>query len=391
MFISKDISQLSENGHFLHINMRPLLDVHLKYASWKNGLTLYRQSGTRWEIENHDPDIPLLHPEHLSDPDLPVYAFIRTIPADIRYAVSRFDHLQTKLLQLLAVSDAARDLLHDIPLLLWIVADYAQEPDVTISSLQSLLRKRRVDILIETLFRDCSEADVRFLKKISLSNFFNRQFNYIQKYIYNGRTHDFRNWVEIPYYALEILQKHPNLASCRFIKKMAAGYHKTSEAVIPHKSIIIALINEILRIGQNLGIVDPMRIINKCDTVAALHRLHDKWARKFNEREILFRSKIPFPEPPIPGNVAIQPIRNEGELLLEGRLMHHCVGGYTGKVHQGVSYIYQVFEPERATLEIIGRALTVRIGQFMLACNKRPSAKSYSTVLQWIEEFKRTL
>jgi hypothetical protein len=391
MFISKDISWLSENGRFLHIDMRPVLDVHLKYALWENGLTLYRQNCTGWEIENQDPNLPLLNPLHESDPDLPVHVFIRSIPADIRNAVSRFDHLQTKLLQLLALSSAARDLLHDIPLLLWIVADYAQEPNVTKSSLEALLKKRRVDILLETLFRDSSEADVRFLKKISLSNFFNRQLNYIQHYIYDGRAHDFRNWQEIPYHALEILKNQRDLVSCEFIKRLAIGDHNTSEAVIPHKSVIITLINDTLRMGRNLGIADPMHIINKCDTIAALHRLHDKWVKKFNNREIFYRSRIQFPEPPIPGNAAIQPIRNEGELLLEGRRMHHCVGGHNGRIHQGISYIYQVFEPERATVEIIGRGLAVRMGQFMMACNKRPSAESHLKVHQWIEDFKKTL
>ncbi|PIP38991.1 MAG: hypothetical protein COX19_09650 [Desulfobacterales bacterium CG23_combo_of_CG06-09_8_20_14_all_51_8] len=391
MIISKDISCLSENDRYLYIDMRPHLDVVLKYAPWEDGLIIYRQTDSGWEIDNSDPNLSLLGPEHETDPDLPVNQFIRSIPEDIRVIVSRFDHLQTKLLQLLALSDAARDLVHDIPLLLWLVADYAQNNDIFIDDIKVLLKEKRVEILTRIIGVQCGEVDVKFLKKIKPTQFNHRQLHFIKHYLYSNRTREFRYWKEIPYDALVILKNHRDLTSCRFIQLLADGNYKAMAVIRPNRTAIINLINDTVCMGRNLGVVIPMTFINKCASLAELQALHNKWVRKFNAREIVIKRLIPFPEPPIPGTPNIAPIQNEGELLHEGRFMKHCVGGYARKIHAGQSYIYRVLQPERATLEIRGRDSSVHIGQFSLELNGKPSRETYLEVVLWIENFKKNL
>lgn len=391
MIISKDISSLSKNDRYLYIDMRPHFDVMLKYAPWEDGLIIYRQTHNGWEVDNSDPNLPLLGDEHETDLDLPVNQFIRSIPEDIRGIISRFDHLQTKLLQLLALSDAARDLIHDIPLLLWLAADYAQNLDVLTDDVKLLLGEKRVEILTRIIGVQCGEVDVKFLKKIRATHFGHRQLHLIKHYLYSNRARDFRHWKKIPYDALVILKNHRDLTPCRFINLLADRNYKALAVSRPNGVSIINLINDTVCMGRNLGVVNIITFINKCNTVAHLQSLHDRWVRKFNAREIDIKRLFPFPEPPIPGTPNIQPIQNEGELLQEGRLMKHCVGGYAPKIYAEQCYIYRVLKPERATLEIQGRDTSIHIGQFSLERNGKPSKETYAEVIRWIENFRKNL
>lgn len=391
MFIGKDISKLSSDGRFLYVDMRPRLDVYLKYAPWEDGLMIERYNGEVWELENRDPNLLLITPEHEADPCLPVHAFIESIPADIRAAAVCFDHLQSKVLQLLAKNAAALDLLRDIPMLLWLVADWAQAPDVSNTDVKALLKNKRALILSKILGRQCSQIDIRFLKKIKIvpSVFTNRHFNFIKHYIFSDRAADFQHWRDVPYDALVILKNHQELVSCRFVRHMADMYYTAMGAIVRNRKDTITLISDTLLTGANLGVANPMGVINRCESLADLQALHNKWVRKFNVRKMIIRCQTPFPAPPIPGNLKIQPIRNEGELINEGKLMHHCVGGYGSKIHNGTCYIYRVLKPERATLEILGSGKSVRIGQLNLACNQVPLEETLLEVARWIENFRK--
>ncbi len=234
MIISKDISWLSENDRYLYIDMRPHLDVVLKYSPWEEGLIFYRHTNIGWEIDNTDPHLPLLCSEHEADPDLPVNQFIRSIPDDIRGVVSRFDHLQTKMLQLLAVNDASMAMVLDIPLLLWLVVDYAQNSDASINDIKILLKEKHEEVLTRIIGVQCGEVDVQFLKKIVASHFSHRQLPFIKHTIYNNRTSEFRHWREIPCDALVTLKKRDDLIALK--KKTLEQGKFFRHSMSPYKS-----------------------------------------------------------------------------------------------------------------------------------------------------------
>lgn len=72
----------------------------------------------------------------------------------------------------------------------------------------------------------------------------------------------------------------------------------------------------------------------------------------------------PFPPPPIPGDAALQPIRDGEALVREGRDLRHCVGDYVGEVHAGRRYFYRWLEAERATVELsLGEDLRWRLSE----------------------------
>jgi hypothetical protein len=73
---------------------------------------------------------------------------------------------------------------------------------------------------------------------------------------------------------------------------------------------------------------------------------------------------------------------------MEGRLMHHCVGGYVQQAQSGCSFFYKVLKPQRGTLQLSITGEKVIIDQFKLACNEMLSEKSQFSVRQWLTDDK---
>ena len=100
----------------------------------------------------------------------------------------------------------------------------------------------------------------------------------------------------------------------------------------------------------------------------------------------------PFPPPPVPGNVTIQPLTNDSMLREEGRIMHHCVGKYGGAVRKGECFIYRILMPVRATLEI--RPCTSRqiweVSQIKSYCNATPAPEVFEMVRGWLKQYNQT-
>ena len=95
-----------------------------------------------------------------------------------------------------------------------------------------------------------------------------------------------------------------------------------------------------------------------------------------------------LPPPPLPGTDKIQPIDSVRELLLEGQIMHHCVGSYIENVLSGDWYIYRIMEPERATLGILldDMAGIWAVAQLKSYSNSTPSADVVELVYEWLVE-----
>lgn len=62
---------------------------------------------------------------------------------------------------------------------------------------------------------------------------------------------------------------------------------------------------------------------------------------------------------------------------------------YAERIRQGRSTIYRVLAPERATLEIRRCERELRVGEFKLACNAEPDARSWDAVREWLARHAR--
>jgi hypothetical protein len=132
-------------------------------------------------------------------------------------------------------------------------------------------------------------------------------------------------------------------------------------------------------------VVRPFRANMSLATVTSLsHDWHEAVATNMSG------PRYEFPEPWCPagrsGELDIIPITTSAELYREGNLLHHCVGSYQGRVHDGDSYIYSVRRGDLrvATLELHRRAKGIVIGEVRGACNVLPPKQVVRAVERWV-------
>ena len=137
--------------------------------------------------------------------------------------------------------------------------------------------------------------------------------------------------------------------------------------------------------GENLGVSNFQTVVDRQPTKEKLQELHDRWVGELHKEKKGEINNVPFPLPPIPGSEEIIPITTYRELFVEGKKMHHCVACYLQKIRSGNSYIYKVFAPQRATLEIVlNQGSSPGVGQLKLAHNQEPSKETLAAVHEWM-------
>ena len=92
-------------------------------------------------------------------------------------------------------------------------------------------------------------------------------------------------------------------------------------------------------------------------------------------------------------NLLIRPARSAEEIVMEGRILHHCVGGdgYLGKHNRGETYILmlrQQEDPEIPYITVEIHAESSRIIQWYGAHDKKPDEKA---VQKWLDSYTTRL
>lgn len=92
-------------------------------------------------------------------------------------------------------------------------------------------------------------------------------------------------------------------------------------------------------------------------------------------------------------NYIIRPAKSAGEIVMEGRLLHHCVGGsnYLSKHNDGKTYILMLRfknEPEIPYITVEITANTNKIIQWYGERDKKPDKKNMQ---KWLDEYLRKL
>jgi hypothetical protein len=396
----------------LYVNFRPFgIEVVLRYKPWKAyGLATHRLDfeSRVWIADFDDPGIILVDcpEEDATNPEDPLRLFTACIPRQIRVRVSPFSHLQTPLLQALARSDKALQLFEHTPVLLWLLLDRNLSLVRRVEILDRVLSLKMTDILDLIFRRDYRDiqggfqkAHVKFLRKIRLHSGNLEELNTVKQAVQNDFLVDrLRHWSWIPVQSLDLWQYcmkedfFDDMADSPLLNQpMDQAYqYKYEIAAFAHS--LSCTWGDIVRMGEHLQIGNIRRILKNCADHGELHRIHDELTHRVNERASRARQELettPFPEPPLPGNEAIQPIRTYQELRAEGQTMSHCVLSYARAVREGRSYIYQVLSPERGTLEIARTGKKLHIQQFRLTGNGHPSDESWEYVRGWFAGFQK--
>ena len=104
-------------------------------------------------------------------------------------------------------------------------------------------------------------------------------------------------------------------------------------------------------------------------------------AGKYKTKDVIFK---------LPGGYTIVKITDPDDLVLEGELMQHCVGGYCQQVSSGSSLIFSLrdnFNKPHATIEMRNNG---EITQIQGKQNEEPAEKYQEYLIQWLSTLKTT-
>lgn len=385
MLLDENITRLTPDGDLV-IDLRPVRDVILKYAPWDSGMYAYRWSGFEWIELGWDQRIPLITQANLMQASSPIAQYARCIPEDVRERAGMFIYNQTTMLQWAARDFHKKDLLISNPALYWLFVHAAETRYWLQEELNEVILLKQQQILNRVTGYG-TKSTVRILKKLELQHGDKRELQFVLWFLkrdwFNSRL---RNLKKLPVHVLAALYRCPELATTRMVNSLSKILSTDMDvpSALSQADMIRQIWSDTEALGQTLGIGNIKSLIEDCESFEQLQRIHDRWTDILNGRKHSKEDMTLFPLPPVKGTNKIKPIRTEGDLREEGRFMEHCIGGYSNRVISGKSYIYRVFKPERATLEVRINNGTVMIGDMRMQKNKYPSEETTRVVREWL-------
>ncbi len=395
-YLSNFNSKLLENGSLeITLTINNVVN-HIKITSWKEGIKVfgYCSKDKKQKYEPiKPPPINLITVPHQNN-KLPVYHYLKDIPEGIKLLVGA--HLTNQLIYLQICSNVikASDLIKSNPILLflWFHQFIFKKKIDTWERADFYLAKKQKTILSLIVHQNCTDSDVKILKKIKLNKG-------------NEEELDLINWAFVKYYKKVRDLKHYKIIPVELflivelevkISKIPVLINSVNAMNIENSIERNALSNRISIIRDifNMTFGDLSSRLRQCKTDKQLDTLHELIRINFDPV-----SNLPldtqFDEQPVPDyEDHIEAITNQKQLLEEGETMNHCVAYYGSKIYENSdSYIYRVLKPERATLLIVYDYYEhcYKIEECKLKFNHEPGPETYNFIQNWLDEEKNKL
>jgi hypothetical protein len=398
----------------------PIAEQKLEGGPWTPTLPDYRlfvPENCRYRPE-YVFRVGLPHASHTEGDDQAWDCFWATVPADYRTRVDRFPSHQWALLALLQKEAAFRDLAAANLTLAYALANNHEMRGTAIgtSALQAIRYSHgKQRTILGFLGFPSQESVVNLFKKILPESATPTVLRLLRVALADGEVplKLLNHLSEISAGAL-ILASEPKLAgliTTDLVAEVAASEEERYEARA------VTVLMDILRMRKEVGMNRTLPPIHSLARAKAVHdemllelqafeaRLALEARRAAREEQRLARALrvaqlqkamksrpkavFLFPDPPIPGNKNILPLRSGAELRLEGLSQKHCVSAYTDEVLGGRKFIYKMLKPERATIEVARADLKSDwfLRQIRIKCNKTPQGATIRAAYQWFDAF----
>ena len=263
------------------------------------------------------------------------------------------------------------------------IIDAIQDPTVQIGLYAGKTPKECIGPVLDELFTNKTAHE--FIFKYGSTYLGDKKFGGTYKTILASfnTVHKFMsNYYGIPFEYLDRLRR-ANVLLIEWLARKWSNAAMSKERVI-HGPGGQTKVYTYLEILDELTSADLVNSINTSPDVA--------FANSARRIEQIYKSslgeKVYFPASPFTHNEHITYIDNTEDLRLEGKTMHHCVGGYTRSCVDNMSKIYHVnVDDEHATFEIAYRGVdTWELVQNKGTGNSDPSREVWAIVLDWCEE-----
>lgn len=388
MYLDTNYCSFDAAWQCLHVTL-PWNNHQYRIGPWARGCATEVLNEGEWQPVIADLDIPLATDLLTAgEKSHPIARYADTVPAPIRARLVHCEQGQLAMLQVCAASQRGIQLLYNSPLLLWYIAPhlltYTQgNPD----RIHTILGSKQRDLLSIV----CGRMDTSLLgllARIPLPTGVEDPHKLLTSILTNDmavgllRHKKFISWNYLALLCQHARILHLPLPQSILLSDMPI---RSMRSAISESRRIV---EDTRRMGIQLGVADVDALIDNCRDWNQIMRIHDAWARRLAEVDIdkqVVAWGNELPPPPLPGTDTIFPVDTVRELLIEGKIMHHCVGGYVAKVRAGGCYIYRMLEPERVTIELTqdakGRWQPAQVKSY---CNSQPAKTAFMALEKWL-------
>ncbi|MEZ9366768.1 PcfJ domain-containing protein [Vibrio sp. 10N.286.49.E11] len=312
--------------------------------------------------------------------------WLSAIPKPLLAQSEIFPDHQYQMLWLAANSVNAREILNVRPIILAMLCEH-----YPIDNEQALgLANQGQRKILEQLGLAGTKSALRFIDKLDLTYERAGEIFHVMKLLDARTCHykRFSHYKKINFSSLSLDNTHPFLTGTRLGQSLEnTGYTTRLKLTL--------CIEDSLRLGQALGVQEPMQNIVRLENNEALVALHDDWVQRHN----LARTQSMRP---IDANIPymrclcktdkIEQIQDYDDLCKEGAEMRHCIAVYHNRIAQGRYAVFRLFQPERMTIGVSilpGKSFPFEIDQIAGARNKLATESTRKVIFDWLESARK--
>lgn len=295
-----------------------------------------------------------------------------------------FSYMQTAFLKVCIESYRAVQMLESNPCLLWLMLHLSNQKSLGSAQVHCWLGEKRKSIIREITGVEVDGSE-KFLSKLVLLTGEKNELDLVGRAVSDpGVVSAYSHWANIPVQALYISERYPDLQGADYLLDWCSKNKKRMSNYLSGVSALNKLTGDAVRLGRELNIKNSMTLVKACKTVDQLNKLHDKWVVSLNRSRKYYDPDVEFSRPNIGQCKGVLWVSSANSLIDEGAEMEHCVATYVDRVRTGISIIFSVFYPERATLEVSFRENRYVLVEIKRERNLEVDGKTRSYVEDWL-------
>ncbi|MFA0465439.1 PcfJ domain-containing protein [Vibrio breoganii] len=356
----------------------------LAFDSWNNGLAGYRvfeqgeleplEGGLGFGLEM------LLTFEGAEQ-------WISEVPEGIYDSTSVYPEHQFQMLYLAANYSPAIDLLNSRPILLALICDKCS---VDSAEAARLVRLGQRQILAE-LGLEHTKSALKFLDKVVKNERLCTSLSIVKSLLHpvEKRYQRFSHYRELSHSAVIIDHTYPFLTGTKLGMALASDRSNRDYSMS-------AYFADTLRLGEAIGIDDPISVIERLPSLDKLRELHDRWS----DQRMQIRFELQQPkntDVPYLNSFKLQEniehIANYQQLCDEAKEQRHCISIYHNRLVSGNYLAFRLLSPERMTIgikRISTKQFPFEIDQICGARNARPTEETRQIIYDWFESNRQS-
>jgi len=274
---------------------------------------------------------------------------------------------------------AANQLLCSDPILLWLIAFFADKNNWNDADYEICFKSKRIDILAQLGF-PARKSVLKFLSKLNAEPYDHSLMFNLNYWITSERLHTLEHYPILTLNQIKLFRSCPCLIGTKW------SYSFKEITLIKDIQPIIESVNSGIRKAKQIGILPRIeKQLQSLKGSKCLDEMHE-YLNLTLKLQGLTKKKFNYPTSVIEGNFNIIPITNSVDLAREAMQQHNCVWTYHEKILAGQYFVYQVMQPERATLGIqVSEDGCLEVDQLLLQDNDDVLESTSYYIKQWFD------